>query len=362
MSTRLELSADDSVFLRYFRGWSMICIVFSHLCGWVWPPYSSFFFAPYVPAFFAISGAVSYYSFIRSYSGYAYVLKKIIQLLVPYYLFSFFCLVFYSLNNQVPDFSMYNLWLWLSIRPGHDLMPFPFGQIWFLHALIAISFMSYFIFKLIDNNIFILSLLIFILFISIVQFFIPIYKYLIWNGRNLYQPFIFLLFFIFGCLFFSYKISKKMLSYIMFFSFVFLCLIAILLDTELSPSRHSYSPDMYYVSLSLFSLSFFFFYKEKFVSMVNVMNICRDILLFFDKHTFSVFLIHSFSIFITEEYFGLVNPQGGFILYAFKKAFLVFFITCLSAIPFSFLTKYLTSSILYYLKYNKYFLVNFNKA
>lgn len=61
-----RLSHTDSTFLLYLRSLSIFIIVFGHVGGfWVFKPYSEFL-QVFVPMFFFISGAVSFYSFNRS--------------------------------------------------------------------------------------------------------------------------------------------------------------------------------------------------------------------------------------------------------------------------------------------------------
>ncbi len=59
------LNQTDSLFLAYVRGAAIITIVFLHLGGWVFRPYSHFALVV-VPMFFFVSGATCYYSFLRS--------------------------------------------------------------------------------------------------------------------------------------------------------------------------------------------------------------------------------------------------------------------------------------------------------
>ncbi len=56
---------------------------------------------------------------------------------------------------------------------------------------------------------------------------------------------------------------------------------------------------------------------------------------FLYKHTFSIYLLHSFGIFISEKIFGLVDPDQKTITYGLVKLVVVLIITCLLAVPYT---------------------------
>jgi peptidoglycan/LPS O-acetylase OafA/YrhL len=348
--TSKRLSKGDSEYLKYLRGISIFGIVLGHLCGWVYMPYSDFLFAPFVPIFFFISGSVSIYSYNSSSSVWIYYKKRMVSLLIPYYLICIFSLTIYILINlKLPVFNFEKLYMWLQITPEYKTMPFNLGQVWFLHTLVVISIISPLYFKLHDKSrAFIILIVAIILIICTIQLFYKL-EQIFWLGRNnLYKPLTNSIFYLFGLLYFSETRSNRKLALVwLFFAGVILSITLVLtLHLDIEPSSHAYSPDLYYISSNLSAIAVVLIFQNRMRMIVDKMIFVQIILKYLYRHTYSIFLLHSFAIFISETVFKLSHPQHKLILYGVTKLAVVLMITCLLVIPFSGISNFVTKKMI----------------
>ncbi len=345
-----SLLPEDSEFLRYLRGLAIFIIVFGHVGGfWFYRPYSGFLLVA-VPIFFMISGAVSYPSYKRSKSVSFYLLKRSFSLLIPYYLLCLFSLIVYILEQkQMPAFSLEKLFMWLAIVPSRDIMPFPVGQIWFLYVLLVISILSPFYFYAYERCCYALfSFGLVAILMAAVQHFFDLAGILTLWKFHFFKPLICSLFFISGFyLFFSSK-SHKVLFLFGFFSLI--ASIFLFLKFRFNPdlSYHAHPPDLYYVLISFFFIFLVYVLRPFFLKVISSVKLFVLILDFFYKHTFSIFLLHSFSIYFVERYLGLISEKD--IFYGLKRLFFVLLITIILAVPFTRLSSFLRGIFLSRLK------------
>ena len=334
----VSLSAADSKFLSYLRSFSIFIIVFGHVGGfWVYPPFSEFLHV-FVPVFFFISGAVSYLSFKRSPVLSKYYLKRFIGLLVPYYLLCLLVLLAYVMSTgAMPLFDFANLIKWLQIRPSDDLMMFPLGQVWFLHTLFIITLLSPIYFILVRQPLLLIALLILFISISTVQFFVDIDDLFIIEGNNLFKPIIHSIFYILGAMFVAWNLfsATRINSAVMIVS-VSLCLALVwLFNPKLGYAHHTYAPDIYYVLGSLAAITAFVLARAVLVRVISNSSVLRLGFEFFHRHTFSIFLLHSLSIYLAERLLGLENAASHAVAYGLLKLVVVLLFTCLISVPFS---------------------------
>jgi len=334
-----KLSKSESEFLSYLRSLAIFVIVFGHVGGfWVYRPYSEFLHV-FVPVFFFISGAVSFFSYNRSVTTISYYKKRFIGLLVPYYLLcALSLLVFIVTKQEFPTFSIVNILKWIQIRPSNDMMPFPVGQVWFLHTLFIITSISPIYFRIYNKSVHVIyALLFFIVCISVTPLFFNISKYVYIWGNNLYRPLIHSGFYVFGMLAFS-SVSfnrKNILIFILLIGILLSVATVYLLNLDIDYAFHTFYPDLYYVSGSFAAISLMLLSKNMLLYCVTKILILKSIFNFFYKHTFSIYLLHSFGIFISESVFGLVDPDKKTITYGLAKLIVVLLITCLLSIPYT---------------------------
>lgn len=328
----------DSDFLLVLRALSIFIIVAGHLGAfWIWRPWSEFLHV-FVPIFFFISGAVSYNAYLKSNSVVFYLKKRIIGILIPYYCICILALiVFVLIHGKLPSFSLDNLLRWLTITPSNALMPFPLGQVWFLHTLSIIIFASPGIFWLYRRSFLFPVLLFCPIALSLLQHKFNIGPCLIISGHNLYTPLVHSLFFCLGFLVFN--ISKLRSRYFLISAIVASALLSIIFvkGLRLNPDYafHIYYPDFYYVAGSLCSIWIFILLQSQIVHIYAKFTFVQITIRFFFKYTFAIYLLHSFAIFFVEEVFGLVHPQQVTVTYAITKFSFVFAITLVLSPMFS---------------------------
>ncbi len=343
------ISKDESDFLAYLRSLSIFVIVFGHVGGfWVFKPYSEFLHV-FVPIFFFISGAVSYVSFERNSSIRLYYKKRIIGLLIPFYLLCLLSLaVFFVKNGHMPNIDIQNIIKWLLVRPSNAIMPFPIGQVWFLNTLFFIIIVSPLYFKLNNNSKVLLTLLMVIFFgMSVVELFYDIKQYFTILDNNLYSPIIYSSFFILGVLYISSLkfIKNEILMVYMLVPLFFSVFLVKLLELNVDYAFHFSPPDGYYMLGGFSAIFFFLLIKKIFVQIVNGISVLKIALDFFHRNTFSIFLIHTFSIYLYEITFDVIYPQEKTIFYGLIKFVTVLFITCFLAKPYSMLSNFIVLKI-----------------
>jgi peptidoglycan/LPS O-acetylase OafA/YrhL len=334
-----KLTLNDRNFLSYLRGLSIFVIVFGHVGGfWAYRPYSEFLHV-FVPIFFFLSGAVSYFSYKKTKRVQDYLKKRFFSLLIPYYMVCVLSLAVYTYTHkQLPDLNLLNLVKWIQIRPSNDIMPFPLGQVWFLNTLFFITLVSPILFIIKDKNKYVLPFIIgFILILSGTELFFKVNTHITFFNNNLYKPIIHSSFYMFGILYFTGEIYKKLNFIILFLIFTFITSILLVnfFNLNIDYAYHINKPDIYYVCGSFTAISFTLLIKNYFIRIVQYIKIIRFSLLFLHKHTFSFFLLHTFSIFLAEKIFGLDNPSEKTVFYGLTKLFIVIFLTCLFSIPFT---------------------------
>lgn len=337
------LQLEDSNYLKILRSISIFAIVFGHVGGfWMYPPWSEFLNV-FVPVFFFLSGAVSYNGFIREGNVFQYLSRRIIGLLVPYYGICIIAFAVFIIENRAfPVFNVVNLARWVTVTPGNSIMPFPLGQVWFLHTLIVITIISPLLFWLYRKHLLIFVILLCgslsISAVPMILNFSPSFEIF---GQNLFKPAVHLLFFCLGFVVFD---SNKFRSPVVSSMIVVVCIavsVVIVKMFNVNPSyaKHTYSPDLYYVVGSIGAIFLFIFMQPYIVRVFKcfpsfVMNISE----FFFKHTFAIYLLHSLSIFFVENVFGLVHPKEKTVLYGVVKLILVLFFTLMLSPLFTSIT------------------------
>jgi hypothetical protein len=347
MSTQ-SLSDRDSQFLAYLRGIAILAIIFLHLGGWLFRPYSEFLCA-FVPVFFFLSGSVSYYSYKRSATTSEYLRKRLIGLLVPYYLLAVFCLAVYVCTHAaVPPFSAHDVLRWLTIRPTPATQGFPIGQVWFLHTLVIISIMSPLYFRLYERSPWLLVPIVGLpMMLSVVQCMSRVSGYCCLAGNNLYQPLVSSVFYIFGFFYFSSTLLRKKTRLVVLAGTCVMVCVASVATLDLSVDLEAYhsAPNLYYVLASSAIICGFLVLQDALLQVTKRVPALAAILRFMHRYTFPIYLLHSFGIWVSEG-LGLVNAQGNYIQYAIAKLTVVMVVTCTLAIPFGAMSTWLTKRVL----------------
>jgi peptidoglycan/LPS O-acetylase OafA/YrhL len=345
------LQQYDSEYLFFLRAFSILIIVFGHTGGfWFFPPWSEFLHV-FMPIFFFISGVVSYASFLRSRSIGDYLKKRIMGILVPYYCVCIFAMLVYLYNNEsLPQFSAINLVRWLTITPNPSIMPFPLGQVWFLHTLLIICLMSPIFFYLYRRRSPFLLLFFFLsVVVSSIQTKYKIAPTFVIGDNNLFKPLVHSLFFCLGFVVIdTQKLRSQFFSILAIIFFGLLSyLLVILLALNPDYEFHTYAPDIYYVSGSLCAIWIGLLLQPLLVKIYRKYKLIQVQVRFLFRYTFAIYLLHSFAIYFVEKYFGLVNPQQKTITYGVTKLIIVLAITFAMSPPFTKLSQLISNKLLW---------------
>jgi len=338
MSTKI--SSEDSTFLHYLRGGSILVVVFGHVGGfWAYPPYSSFLLAV-VPILFFTSGATSYYSLIRSRSALDYFKKRFIGLLTPYYSFCLFVLLVYiCIHKSFPNWNLSNLSLWLIMAPTESISPFPVGQVWFIHALVPMMLATPLVYKYGNiSRMFRWIFLMLSLILSLLQVYINVLHFFDLVGmRIVYSSVVYFFFYLLG---YYYIVNGRIRSKLNLLMLLFVAVSgSVYCVLELSMSINfskNYSPPNIYLLLGSTSiLACVLILKDYILSMVSKLSLLESVLRFASHNAFSMFLLHTSAIFFAEEMFGMTNPDVKNWQYGVTKFIVVLILTILLALPFS---------------------------
>lgn len=348
--TQFKLSNNDSDYLDYLRGVSITRVVLVHLgLSWIFPPYSEIVLV-FLPLLFFVSGAVSFYSFHRSGSIQEYLTKRLITISVPYYFIIFVSfLVYWAVNFEIPPLNLYAIYQWITFNPVavSDTMPFPLGQVWFLHVLVIITIISpfVFIFSRVNFNGALFPIAISIIF-GLAQNFDNIGRYLIVDRHNFYQVVSNMGFYFFGAYYYvnKHRFSKIIILILMIILMLVAIALGMFVNTSNAMSDHSYYPDLFYISSSYFAILSFLIFKPLIELIINKLSFIKTILIFISYHAYSIYMIHTLLIFWSEKYFGLKGVMSSPALATLKIAFVIFG-TILFSIPVSLVSKKISKQI-----------------
>jgi len=343
------IDSSDRKYIDLLRGFSITRVVLVHLgLSWFYSPYSNYIHA-FLPILFFVSGAVSFNSYQKSHNNTKYLLKRLLSIAVPYYLILICAFVFvWFIEKRLPVFYLGELvnWLTFNVSAERDYMPYPMGQIWFLHALFFITLISPFVFSLAKKSEHLLLLPVFLsVSISAIQFNSDITPYFNIFSHTLYSPTSNLSFFVFGAYFYAKRsvFTNNSISFLL----ISTLFISIFLSSKVNPNdlfdMHVKHPDLFYVAVSFSAIFLLLLFKEPIAFIVKHTLFITPFLLFMNKHSFSIFLLHSLVLNIIHEWIGSASQS---LYIASVKIILTFIFTCILAIPFSFITNKIKNKIL----------------
>ena len=344
------LQQRDSEYLYVLRAVSIFVIVLGHVGGfWFWRPWSEFLHVS-VPVFFFVSGAVSYNSFLQGKSLSLYIKKRVTGLIIPYYCICFLALLVYLvLTKRLPKFSLGYFLDWLTITPGNKIMPFPLGQVWFLHTLLIIPIISPVFFFLYQKRSFLFPLfLVCSVLVSFIQMKSNISPTFMVAGHNLFEPLVHSLFFCLGFLILDLP-KLHSASFSITAGGVFLGLSVFLVKIlNLNPDYgfHTFPPDFYYVAGSLCTIWALVSLQDCIMKVYRRFPLVHGPVRFLFRHTFAIYLLHTFGIFLAEEVFGLAHPEHKDIIYGVFKLFIVLGITFSISLLFTKVSSLITELVL----------------
>jgi peptidoglycan/LPS O-acetylase OafA/YrhL len=333
----------DREYITLIRGISITRVVLVHLgLSWIFIPYSEYIHV-FLPLLFFVSGAVSQFSFSRAKSPILYLKKRLLSVAVPYYIIIIISFIVASLIRwELPGFDPYLIYNWATFNAVEvrSSMPFPLGQIWFLHSLVIILILSPALFFLSKRNIAVLPLvMIMSLALGVLQQVTDFGRDFFLFNHNMYQPLSNIGFFAFGAFFYKYRVlfTQQVLCSALLAFLLLSVASGLWFSDSMFMTRHIFAPDIFYISCSYTAILLFLVLQEQITWLVEKTPGASYFFLFMSKHSYSVFLLHSLVLYICHHYFGLDGVMGD-PLRAGLKIILVIAITCLISIPVTKLT------------------------
>lgn len=337
------LSREDSVLLNYLKGLAILIVVLGHLgLGWIYLPYSSYT-SLVIPLFFFCSGYLFFFLYKRRESFLQFSKKRLLGVVLPYYIVYIVAFVIaLCIKGNFEHLNFMHFVRILFLVPTGDEVPFPMGQIWFLKVLMSCVIIGPFLLAFSEktSHHILLIALILALVVATIEAYTPIHEQLILGRHNFYQDMVYGAYFYAGLYLpgFDWKQRRRELIGLAFVLLVLSIAFNIIQPAGFDLGKHGFAPTTFYLLLGFsFVLIVFSFYKQVsfllgYNSLVsNAINYCG-------KHSFSIFLIHSFFIFFTEVQFGWVGVMHNPLLALSKVAF-VLVMSLILAYPISWLCK-----------------------
>lgn len=349
MDKHPAISQEDKDFISYLRGFAILSIIFGHVGGyWILKPASSYLHLSGSTFFFFLAGGVLYHSYQRTESIQHYYSRRFSNLLVPYYLICVIAMIFFISSQQsLPAPDVMNAISWLLIRPAHEQMPFPLGQLWFLHTYVMLIFFSPLLFYAYDKKrMWFLFLGSAFLALSVIKVFFDLHCSISLLRWDLYNLSFFGLFFMAGVGAFSNQKSTVRLAAVIVFV-IALVARALLCTTEI-PLDLTYSfinKDILYIIPSVMFISLVLLFKHGIYTAIKTVGVGERFLLFFHTHTFSVYLLHSLCIYLSEVILDTVEFTERTFSYGIIKFLIVLCLVALMAVPFTKLSQAVARSL-----------------
>ena len=332
----MEISAQDRLFLDRLRGVSIGRVVLGHLgLFWLLPPYRSALHV-LLPLLFFVSGAVGYASFLRAPGTANFLRRRIIALLVPYYIFMLMAFAGgWLLGYNPTQFGWQDFLDILTLNPKRAQTPFNVGQVWFIHALLIITLISPALYALIRRGQLQAGLAIAaIMALAALQLVQDIDHHLFILRHNFYQALVNSAFFLFGGLCYAYTAPRRHLWPVAAVSAALVAVATQAPGFSVDFGDHSYAPDLYYMAASFLAICLILIAQKPIEAALGHMRPVDALLLFCSKHSYSLLLAHSLYIEVAEKAFGLVGV-GGDPLRALTKVAFVLVASALTAVPFT---------------------------
>jgi peptidoglycan/LPS O-acetylase OafA/YrhL len=354
-SANLEISSSDQHYINIMRGISILRVVLVHLgLSWFYPPYSQYV-GIFLPVLFFVSGAVSYYSFLRSKTVIVYLVKRLTLILVPFYVFAVFVLLITAIfyRELLPDFN--GILRWILIWPRFGEVFFPINQVWYINALVLMILFSWPIFALSRERGWPIWLVITgCFFLSLLNAFHPIYENFISSyalsgtgyGYQLWQILILLGIFLYGAVHYRYFASHSRRFFALGATVFLLLAISTFFYFEFpfEMSSHREKRSIYFLFLSMFGIYLFLALQNPVQNLLKAIPYAERLILHFNKYAYSIFLLHTLVLFLVEKRFGLDNLSDQLGL-ALLRMFLVVVVTAILAKPLGDFSKHIANKI-----------------
>lgn len=337
------MNASDSLYINRLRGASILRVVLGHLgLGWIFLPYSSYI-GIFLSVLFFCSGYIFIYLFNKAPNIKSFVFQRIMGVVIPFYLiFTSAMLISYLLGyKSIDQLNPFKLFQILIVAPDLQDMPYPLGQIWYLRVLIFCTLISPIFFWGARYSKYVLLLPVFVaLVLAATQTGSKVHKLFFIAGHNLFQEIVYGAYFFIGA--FTYGCNWREHKVINLLLILICLLVAIVvhvvwrLDSNLT--HYAYAPNLFYFPLGVVGILTVLVLVEKFEWLFSSIPALSKLLDFCSRHSYGIYLNHSFFIVFYENIFGLKDVMGSPLLAALK-VILVLVSSLICAIPITYFSR-----------------------
>lgn len=320
-------SKRDSDFINYLRGASILRVVLVHLgLSWIFLPYSS-----YIGIFLSVLFFCSGYIFLHLYrtkrSTSYYLFSRLVGILIPFYVVYGAAVLIALYVGKNEGFDLEQLLRVVVIAPPAAETPYPLGQIWYLRVLLFCALLSPFIFSLAKKSIiWILAPVVVAVIFSLIQSFMSIDEYFLFYGHNFYQEIVYGAYFFIGSFFNSFEWRRcrglialgALVALLVGLGFFGLSRIS-----DASLAAHAYAPDMFFFSLGIFGILICLILVNQIEWIVRQLKLLRILLNYSSRHSYGIYLVHTFLIVFAEKNFGWLGISGDPVMAISKISFVV---------------------------------------
>lgn len=228
----------------------------------------------------------------------------------------------------------------LIFAPDAADIPHSLGQIWYLRVLIFCTLISPFVFLAAMRNKYYLLLPVGVaLFLAIIQTELKFHRNFFYLGHNLVQEIMYGGYFFMGSFVFrtDWRNKKGIISLLLLLSILTAIFFLPLVGGNLKLGSHSYAPNTYYFPLGAAGILIVLLFANVFERIFEHLKLFARMLDFCSKHSYGIYLNHSFFIVFYEHIFGLKAVMDSPSL-AFIKVSLVLCSSLLFAIPITYVS------------------------
>jgi|TARA_R100000093_G_scaffold71777_1_gene48972 peptidoglycan/LPS O-acetylase OafA/YrhL len=229
----------------------------------------------------------------------------------------------------------------LVLAPSHEEMPFPLGQIWYLRVLLFCTLVCPIIFIASRVSTYLLLLGVLPgLILSSVQTIYPIHSNFFWLGHNIFQEIVYGAYFFLGAFISTANWRQnKLLIFAIACAIVLVAIITFpLTNRSYVLGDHAYAPDTFYFLLGIFGILVVLSLAPLFEWFYNNFKPVDLLLKYCGKHSYGIYLSHSFFIIFTEIAFGWKGVYSQPML-ALAKILFVVSASMLAAYPLTLASK-----------------------
>lgn len=342
------MDKKDSLYISRLRGASILRVVLGHLgLSWIFLPYSSYLGA-FLPILFFCSGYIFLYLFRKSESTPAFLVIRLISILIPFYLvYGLAFLVYLLWTGDSGNLTWEHFFRIILVAPNYEEMPYPLGQIWYLRVLIFCTLICPIFFLLSSKNLaWLFAPVVGSIALACVQTYAPIHRPFELIGHNFYQSFVYGSYFFVGSVAyaFGWRTRKKSLYTTFLVSLSLAATALIVTRGSVTLSDHAYAPDIYFYLVGVAGIAIVLALAEYIELAFDVVPFLGALMDFCGKHSYGIYLNHSFFIVFIEYTLGW-KGVGNDPLLAIGKVALVLALSFLCAIPVTFLSRKINYTI-----------------